>query len=98
MIIAFFHNFKSMDMNYTSPEDGWASVYSDEANHWTVSGLDGRSVYQFRVRARNKFGWSNYSDASLPFKMEQLLAQKDNTGQSLTDMYAQIYLYIYILL
>ena len=63
-----------------SAESDWFSVYSDEANHWTVSGLGEKSVYQFRVRAKNDFGWSGFSNASLPFKTEQLLAAKESSG------------------
>ena len=67
-----------------SSGSAWVSVYSDEANHWTVSGLDEKSVHQFRVRARNDFGWSGFSNASLPFKTEQLVAVKEKSGALLS--------------
>jgi len=58
------------------PDDHWVSVYTDEDNHWAVSGLDESSVYEFRVRAKNDFGWSEFSDPALQIDLEKLKAQK----------------------
>ena len=63
------------------------SVYSDEANQWSVTGLDETATYIFRVRANNKFGWSNFSASSFPIELDRVLAQKGALKASLGKNY-----------
>ena len=51
-------------------------MYSDQANQWSVTGLDETATYVFRVRAKNNFGWSNFSASSFAIELDRVLAQK----------------------
>ena len=53
----------------------WLTVYTDEYNFWTMTALN-ESVYVFRVRAKNMFGWSNFSEVSQPLDFAQVLESK----------------------
>lgn len=45
--------------------DEWTEYYSGNETYWIIKDLDEPiSMYSFRVRARNAYGWSNYSALS----------------------------------
>ncbi|XP_059085701.1 proto-oncogene tyrosine-protein kinase ROS-like isoform X2 [Tigriopus californicus] len=53
----------------------WSLVYNDADTKWPVSGLAG-DTFVFRVRARNEFGWSNFSDVTSPIDVALIQASK----------------------
>lgn len=47
--------------------DDWTEYYSGNETYWIIKDLEEPiAIYSFRVRARNAYGWSNYSDTSEP--------------------------------
>lgn len=45
--------------------DDWTEYYSGNETYWIIKDLDEPiAMYSFRVRARNAYGWSNYSAMS----------------------------------
>jgi hypothetical protein len=68
--------------NTTIDEDTWQVLYSDSANKWPISGLNGSSHFVFRVKAKNAFGWSNFSDVSRQMDIGMVLAIKDKQWTS----------------
>lgn len=45
-------------------EDSWTTYYNGSDTHWIIKDLVPIDKYSFRVRARNSFGWSEYSELS----------------------------------
>ena len=52
-------------------ENAWTDVYQDSANHYIITGLY-NGTYAFRVRAKNRFGYSNFSEASEARDIEKI--------------------------
>lgn len=47
--------------------DEWTEYYSGNETYWIIKDLDEPiAMYSFRVRARNAYGWSNYSALNEP--------------------------------
>lgn len=48
-------------------------------NYWIMAELSSNMKYQFRVRAHNRYGWSEFSDASEWFDLNKaaMLAEKE---------------------
>jgi len=65
-----------------NPEEGWFSVYRDDQNRWAVSGLPEDSLYAFRVRAKNAFGWSEFSQTSGPLDLAAAIAQRQSYAKA----------------
>jgi len=51
----------------------WFLVYNGTENRWEVTGLDSRSRYEFRVRSKNVYGWSDFSRESSVVSLGELL-------------------------
>jgi len=49
----------------TAYSDRWMKVSSTGTTHYTVTGLSGKTSYQFRVKAENEYGQSKPSPASI---------------------------------
>lgn len=45
-------------------EDTWTVYYNGTETHWIIKNLVPIDKYSFRVRAKNSFGWSAYSELS----------------------------------
>lgn len=46
--------------------DEWTEYYSGNDTYWIIKDLTPISMYSFRVRAKNAYGWSEYSSLSEP--------------------------------
>lgn len=53
----------------------WSLVYKDAEPKWSISGLTD-DTFIFRVRARNEFGWSNFSDVTSPIDVALIQVSK----------------------
>lgn len=49
---------------YEPVTDSWTMYYNGTDSYWIVKDLSPIHLYSFRVRARNAYGWGDYSDMS----------------------------------
>ena len=58
------------------PISSWQVVYSDRENQWPISGINiqNDSLVTFKVRAKNRFGYSNYSAPSRPIDLSEAVS------------------------
>uniref|UniRef100_T1HB35 Tyrosine-protein kinase receptor n=1 Tax=Rhodnius prolixus TaxID=13249 RepID=T1HB35_RHOPR len=55
--------------NLSATEDSWTLYYNGTDNYWIISDLNYHERYKFRVRSKNDYGWSDYSEASGSFNL-----------------------------
>ena len=68
------YQLQYMEITNQSSASNWSTLYEDSQTKWQISGLtDG--LIQFRVRAENPFGWSEWSEESIPIDVEKILLQ-----------------------
>lgn len=68
------YQLQYMEISNQSYASNWSTLYEDSQTKWQISGLtDG--LIQFRVRAKNPFGWSEWSEESIPIDVEKILLQ-----------------------
>lgn len=51
---------------YDPIADSWTEYYNGTDSYWIVKDLSPINLYSFRVRARNAYGWGEYSEISDP--------------------------------
>lgn len=51
---------------YEPIADSWTEYYNGTDSYWIVKDLSPINMYSFRVRARNAYGWGDYSEISEP--------------------------------
>ena len=61
----------------------WSTIYQDSQSQWPISGLT-NGIVQFRVRAKNAFGWSDWSEESTSLDLEKILNQQYQKSQVFT--------------
>ena len=66
----------------TNADAEWEDLYGNNEPRWTISGLNESAKYVFRVRAGNRFGWSNYSRPSGPQDIASVLKFKQKQSMS----------------
>ena len=66
-------NVESYELQQKSieQEESWRTIYMDNLNNYVVTGIE-NGTFSFRVRARNRFGVSSYSDASQAHDIEKI--------------------------
>merc|ERR1712008_317283 len=52
-------------------QEGWTTIYMDSSNEYAITGME-NGTYSFRVRAKNLFGMSNFSDPSQAHDIEKI--------------------------
>ena len=65
------YELQYQDSNSTQ---NWTTIYENSDNLWHLSTVDARSKVIFRVRARNSFGVSDWSESSASINVEMALA------------------------
>ncbi|KAK6636659.1 hypothetical protein RUM43_010321 [Polyplax serrata] len=81
---------RKREANYTSTEEGnkivseqWILYYNGSDNYWIINELSPSMKYVFRVKARNKFGWSDFSETSKSFDFTEAAMLADQEELSL---------------
>lgn len=54
-----------------SDSEEWVTVYNSSNTEWTLDGISANINYEFRVRAYNEYGYSNYSYSEKPFYLPE---------------------------
>lgn len=60
----------------------WIPYYNGTENYWIMNELSASLKYVFRVKAKNKFGWSDFSEISKSFDFTEaaMLAEQQELG------------------
>lgn len=58
---------------YDAITDNWTVYYNGTDTYWIIKDLTPVNLYSFRVRARNSYGWGDYSDLSDPITEQYVL-------------------------
>lgn len=53
----------------------WTVYYNGTDNYWFIKDLEPLSQYSFRVRAKNSFGWGDYSELSEQMSEQSIIAE-----------------------
>ncbi|KAJ8952660.1 hypothetical protein NQ318_020975, partial [Aromia moschata] len=74
--VPWFNSSPSVEME----EPEWETVYNGTDTSWIISGLNDKQKYAFRVSAFNTHGWSDNSEESNEFDLDEAarLAEKPN--------------------
>ena len=68
-------SYQLQQKHENNASEAWTNIYSDKRNYYIITNVPSRdengSVY-YRVRARNKFGYSGFSNASVGFDVHQI--------------------------
>ena len=78
-VIGFELQFLDLSVN----DSYWSTIYQDSQSQWPISGLT-NGIVQFRVRAKNAFGWSDWSEESTSLDLEKILNQQYQKSQVFT--------------
>lgn len=82
---------RKREANYSTLTDDSSSIASEEwilyyngtENYWIINELSPSLKYVFRVKAKNKFGWSDFSETSKSFDFTEAAMLADQEELSL---------------
>ncbi|XP_075227577.1 receptor protein-tyrosine kinase sevenless [Lycorma delicatula] len=74
-----YNNLTTIATMSTTASQEWSIYYNGTENYWIITELSSSSKYQFRVQAKNRYGWSDYSATSEWFDLTTaaMLAQQE---------------------
>ena len=84
-VIGFELQFLDLSVN----DSYWSTIYQDSQSQWPISGLT-NGIVQFRVRAKNAFGWSDWSQESTSLDLEKILDQQYQKSQVYITIFSRI--------
>lgn len=74
--VAYFHTAPSIDIK----EETWIPFYNGTETSWIIDGLTEKYRYEFRVSALNAHGWSEPSERSTAFDLNEAARMAENQG------------------
>ncbi|KFM82025.1 Proto-oncogene tyrosine-protein kinase ROS, partial [Stegodyphus mimosarum] len=87
-----------MRSDHLEPDsDGWDLVQNSSNTQWIVDHVSGNINYQFRVRATNEYGSSNYSYSEKPFYLPETEAYIDPGDKTVNIVIASVVAMIILL-
>ncbi|XP_035208124.1 proto-oncogene tyrosine-protein kinase ROS-like, partial [Stegodyphus dumicola] len=82
---------------WKSDSDGWELVHNNSNTQWIVDHVSGNINYQFRVKATNEYGSSNYSYSEKPFYLPETEAYIDPGDKTVNIVISSVVAIIIIL-
>lgn len=86
-------NYTSEEQNEATYEEEWITYYNGSDNYWIIKELGPNLKYVFRVRSRNSYGWSDVSELSESFDVNEasMLAGQSDIGVWLATVIAVLF-------